>query len=317
MIKIYSTFSEDIILNDKPSHVLAEKGGPAFFIEKIFKKYKIKYKLHTGGVIKVEIKVTNKGECGKIISKVKKSKKIQNIKNNDIIIISTISREWVLNNKTIPPQAKVFLDIQGYVRTNEKSNKFFENSFWHKIYCIKGTEKEINKLPKNIIVNQKKKCLIITKGDKGSVIYFKNKKYIFQSNKIKAKNTIGAGDTFFAAIIVQFVKTNNIVKSTKFATKEVKKFLNNNLSNTHEKNKIKNASNKKMIIFDLDGTLYSFKGGSIKKSGLYKKILENTKKYIIEKFNKDESDAKNLLEEILREYGIFQQKIILILKIIN
>lgn len=237
MIKIYSTFSEDIIL-DKDC-TLIKKGGPAFFIEQIFKKYKIKHKLHIGDVIKVQINITNKGEYGKIISSIKENKKIQSIKNNDIIVISTIGREWILDDKIIPNQAKIFLDIQGYVRIKEKFNKFFKNNFWNKIYCVKGTEREINKLPKNIIKNQKKKCLIITKGDKGSVIYFNNKRYLFHSDRIKVKNTIGAGDTFFAAFVAHFAKTNDVVKSAKFAMKEVKKFLNSNLFDTHEKNKEK------------------------------------------------------------------------------
>ncbi len=66
---------------------------------------------------------------------------------------------------------------------------------------------------------------------------------------------------------------------------------------------MKKNNTKKTIIFDLDGTLYNFKEGSIKKSGLYKKILENTKKYIIKKFGKSEKEAKVLLEKILKEYG--------------
>jgi len=71
----------------------------------------------------------------------------------------------------------------------------------------------------------------------------------------------------------------------------------------NKKVKINIGRNKKVIIFDLDGTLYSFKGSSIKESGLYKKILENTKKYIIKKLNKNEKEAKILLKEILKEYG--------------
>lgn len=224
MIKIYSTFSEDIIL-DKNSKSI-KKGGPAFFIEKIFKKYKIKYKLHTNDVLKIEIKITNKRERGKIINNINESKKIKNIKNNDIIIISTIGNEWILDNKYIPSQTKIFLDIQGYIRANKKTDVLFKSSFWDKICCIKGTEKEINNLSKDIIKNQKKKCLIITKGEKGSIIYNKNKKYIFKTKKIESKNTIGAGDTFFAAFVYFFTKTNSIEKSGILATDEVKNFLN-------------------------------------------------------------------------------------------
>ena len=66
---------------------------------------------------------------------------------------------------------------------------------------------------------------------------------------------------------------------------------------------MKKNTTKKTIIFDLDGTLYSFKGDSIKKSGFYKKILENTKKYIIKELDKNEKEAKILLEKILKKYG--------------
>ena len=66
---------------------------------------------------------------------------------------------------------------------------------------------------------------------------------------------------------------------------------------------MKKNTTKKTIIFDLDGTLYSFKGDSIKKSGFYKKILENTKKYIIKEFGKNEKEAKIFLEKILKKYG--------------
>ncbi len=229
MIKIYSTFSKDTILDN--GRKLTKGGGPAFFIKKLFKKYKIKHKLYSNGIIEVKIKVINNNESGKIISKIKKNNKIQNIKNNDLIVISTIGREWILDNEAIPPQAKIFLDIQGYIRIKEKNDEFFKNNFWNKIYCIKGIEKEINKLPKNIIKNQKKKCLIITKGEKGSIMYFKNKKYIFRAKKMKLKNTIGAGDTFFAALVANFIKTKNLIQSGKFAVEEVEKFLLTKIKN--------------------------------------------------------------------------------------
>ncbi|MFC1613253.1 PfkB family carbohydrate kinase [Patescibacteria group bacterium] len=244
MIKIYSTFSKDTIIDTKTKYLIVKIYGPAFFIEKIFKKYGIKYKLHTGGIIKIEIKITKKGERGKIISNIKENKKIRNIKNNDIIIISTVGKEWILDDKNIPPQTKIFLDIQGYIRTKEKSDKLFKDNFWNKIYCIKGTEKEISQLPKNIIANQKKKCLIITKGDRGSVVYFKNRQHILRAKEMELKNTIGAGDTFFAAIIVHFIKIDNIVTSAKFATKDVEKFLNRNLCNKYNKNKVKTLTKK-------------------------------------------------------------------------
>jgi sugar/nucleoside kinase (ribokinase family) len=91
---------------------------------------------------------------------------------------------------------------------------------------MKGNEEEIGKLPRNILENQKKKMLIITRGARGVLVYFHNKKYEFIGKKIRSVNTIGAGDTFFANFIVTFLKTDgNIMESGNFAISKTEKFL--------------------------------------------------------------------------------------------
>ncbi len=64
-----------------------------------------------------------------------------------------------------------------------------------------------------------------------------------------------------------------------------------------------NKKNRKIVIFDLDGTLYEFQGGSMKESGLYRAILRNTEKYVSKKLDKDEAEAKLILENVIKEYG--------------
>lgn len=224
MLKIYSTFSKDIILDENRNRIVIRKGGPAFFIEKVFRKHKVRYEMNSGNVLKVEIVLTKEGEKGKVKGEIKESKEIQNINNNDFVLISTICGEWVLGDNILSG-AKIFLDIQGYIRTKKKVDDFLNNDFWDKVFCIKGTEEEINKLPEKIIKNQKKKCLVITKGKNGSVIYFKNKKYAFCPKRINSKDTIGAGDIFFANFFLKFMETNDIIKSGTFATKETENFL--------------------------------------------------------------------------------------------
>jgi hypothetical protein len=223
MIKIYSTFSRDVILDENKNQIAIRKKGPAFFIEKVLKKHKIKYEMNSGDVFKVEITLTKKGERGKIKKGVKRIGEIKNIKSNDFVIISTIAKEWTFGSN-ISRKAKIFLDIQGYMRT-ENQNDFFDRDFLDKILCLKGTKEEVKRLPKKIIINQKKKCLVITKGKSGSVIYFKKKRYIFHPKKIEVEDAIGAGDIFFASFIVKFIETNNITISGTFATKETENFL--------------------------------------------------------------------------------------------
>jgi len=60
---------------------------------------------------------------------------------------------------------------------------------------------------------------------------------------------------------------------------------------------------KKIIIFDLDGTLYQLKGGSFADSDLKRKVLENVVKYIQERLNKKKNEATNILKNIQKEYG--------------
>lgn len=60
---------------------------------------------------------------------------------------------------------------------------------------------------------------------------------------------------------------------------------------------------KKLLIFDMDGTLYAFEEGSFAKSKLKKQVLKNAKVYIAEKLNKTKKEAENILKEIERKYG--------------
>ena len=62
-------------------------------------------------------------------------------------------------------------------------------------------------------------------------------------------------------------------------------------------------SYKKIIIFDLDGTLYAFKGGSFSSSGLYDVIITNTISYISSRLGKNKLEAQAILDSMLDKYG--------------
>lgn len=223
MIKIFSTYTRDKIYNQDNGLKIIRNGGPAFFIKNVFEKNKVNYKI-SASKADINIQIINGAEKGVLASKLKE-RKINNIKGSDIILISTVDREWILPGN-FPEKARIFLDVQGYVRSARKNPEIYKSDFWNNIFCLKTNDREIKELPKNIVRNQKNKCLIITKGSKGATIYFKNKKYIFTTKKIKLNDTIGAGDTFFTGFIVEFIKSRgNITKSGKFATEEAENFL--------------------------------------------------------------------------------------------
>jgi len=64
-----------------------------------------------------------------------------------------------------------------------------------------------------------------------------------------------------------------------------------------------NDNIKKLIIFDLDNTLYQLKGGTFNESLLNKKIQANAVKFISKKLNIPRKKAKTLLEKIIQKRG--------------
>lgn len=55
--------------------------------------------------------------------------------------------------------------------------------------------------------------IIVTRGGRGAV--YRNKEFLVK--KVEVKDSTGAGDTFFAALVVKFAETGNIEKAIRFA----------------------------------------------------------------------------------------------------
>jgi len=62
-------------------------------------------------------------------------------------------------------------------------------------------------------------------------------------------------------------------------------------------------NNQKLIILDLDGTLYRLQNGSFKKSGIYDAVIKNTKKYIKQKLKVNNEAVDLIVKEIIRDFG--------------
>jgi len=61
------------------------------------------------------------------------------------------------------------------------------------------------------------RTLIVTKGKEGSSLYTSRKSTHFDAVKVKARNVSGAGDTFLAALVVQYLNRYDIEESIEFA----------------------------------------------------------------------------------------------------
>lgn len=232
-ITILSTFTEDKIIDEANKTIKIQKGGPSFYISNVFKREKLVFSIIKIPTIKIEIKLKKEGEVGRVKTRPKFKKVNFGKIKSEFLVISTILKEFNLHGIS-KFKGKVFLDIQGYVREagNFGSKKIFHlnSDVTSLIFCLKGTDEEISYLQKDFIKTQKKKILIITKGSQGCQAFIFGKKYVIKPKKVlKTKNTIGAGDTFFAYFIAKLFKNNDPLKSLRYATEETSKFLEKNV----------------------------------------------------------------------------------------
>lgn len=65
----------------------------------------------------------------------------------------------------------------------------------------------------------------------------------------------------------------------------------------------KNTKRRKLIIFDLDGTLYALRGGSYARSPLRRRVLRNAERFIAKRLATNKKDSRQVLLDIQEKYG--------------
>lgn len=239
-ITIFSTFAEDKLINESGFVIRKQKGGPAFYLEQAFKKEKTSFILKSGSLMKTEILVKKNEEFGKVPNKPKPSTVKFSAIKTPCLVVSTILDEFDLKNLS-DFKGKVFLDIQGYVRDG---NNFGKKKKWclgqetrESIFCLKGTKRELRNVSANFLKQQKKKVLLVTNGKRGCEVFVFGKRYMVRPKRVvRSNNTIGAGDTFFANFISQFVQNKKALASVKYAVDKTSEFLS--LQNIHHHNQL-------------------------------------------------------------------------------
>ncbi len=224
-IVIISSFAEDEVFYSESGKTENYEGGPALWITKSLESLNYSPKVYTGRK-KAVIKITREKdeETGTIDSV--ESILLPTDTSADLFIISTISDEFDLKEiKKI--NGIIALDIQGYVRKLKGINKklMIPQEVADKISIIKGTENEISYLEDSFVNDQKKRVFIITKGERGFDIFCESNQYEFLASPVSAKNTIGAGDSLLAVFAAEFLRTEDVLVSGKFAKIFVENFL--------------------------------------------------------------------------------------------
>lgn len=228
-IAVVSTFATDRLIDSKTRRVINEqKGGPILYLTRALEKLGLKPEVYSGDELLVEILIEENDEFGSI-KESPKSQPLPDIKSKSALV-STLLDEWSLSNAD-NYHGKLFVDIQGYVRDG---SDFGKKRAWNEvrelspsIFCLKGNEIEIAQLPKDVVEDQKRqRMLIVTKGRQGAEIYYKGESCSLKPEVVvKPKNTIGAGDTFFANFVYMFLLTRSVEPAGIFALNETSLFL--------------------------------------------------------------------------------------------
>jgi D-beta-D-heptose 7-phosphate kinase/D-beta-D-heptose 1-phosphate adenosyltransferase len=128
-----------------------------------------------------------------------------NFNNYDCVIVSDYNKGFLSNNilKFISEKHKyTFID------TKRKIDEWSKNFTFIKVNNIEY-ENSLSYLTSN------NHNLIVTKGPFGC----SHKGKVYPVDKVEVKDTSGAGDTFLAALSVEYVKTKEIDKAIEFANK--------------------------------------------------------------------------------------------------
>lgn len=229
-ITVVSTYTTDVLLNERGEQLEVDEVGPARFIRNALENEDLQFDLIAGSPMTVEILVTSKGEFGKVPNRPTK-RRIPAF-TSDWVIISTVLDEWDVASITRWP-ARLFVDLQGYVRNG---NDFGCKQQWDEVglfadnvFCLKGTREEFEYIPKKIVEQQKQRMMVITDGSKGIELFYKGRLVRIPVHRlIGLKDTIGAGDTFMASLAAAMYKGLEPIEAVEYSSKMTARFLEEN-----------------------------------------------------------------------------------------
>lgn len=226
---IISSCSVDRLINGYTGAIIKDQpGGPGLHLAAAFKTLDIIPKMYSQDDILVKIRVFEDDEFGS--TEFSKPPKGFPTLTEDAAIFSTILREWSLK-EIHDYKGKLFMDIQGYVRDGTDYGKkvMWDNArnYIDTIFCLKGNEVEMQYIPHDVLLDQRRnRMLITTHGKKGVTIAYRGKEiYIAPFTIAAPKNTIGAGDTFLASFVAKYMQTEDISTSGAFAVERTTAFL--------------------------------------------------------------------------------------------
>lgn len=224
-ILLLASQSEDRI-HYPNSPKVTQEGGPFLYISRFLSKKDVSFTAPDQDKAIVDLYVDNEGERGNIIQ----NEKIffpENIESFSDIIISTVSPNSMDLTYFSSIKNNIYLDLQGFTRANPTElERTIRNIFLNiSPKIIKGTKYEFE-LISNCVPTNKNTIFIQTNGVKGiDIIKNRRRRHVEIPRIVPSKDTIGAGDTFFASLVFHLIKNDSVYQSVKLAAIDVCDFL--------------------------------------------------------------------------------------------
>lgn len=223
-IVVIASFAIDHI-TDLAGVLHKRHGGPAHWIRQALKELRMPFLVISGHrPALVDIHLGIDGEQGDFrrVDPIR----LRAPRTAKAFIISTIENEFPIEQLRLL-HGVIAVDLQGYVRNARMSGTLLRipSSLARRIAIAKVTASECAYLGQALIASQKKRTLIVTYGGAGFEIFHKGRRHNFTHSRTLSSDTIGAGDTFLAAFVVEWLRTKNVSKAALIAQGIVRHFL--------------------------------------------------------------------------------------------
>lgn len=213
MIQVFSNFANDVLVYENNRII---PWWPALWISKALDKFNTRYRLIIGNepaIVKIDRDANNE-DRGIIISTPVIPYEVQ--KESQLLLVSTLKDEFdlkLLSNVSLP----VCIDIQGFLRGDNGEKKRFDcgiiQTKWN-VY-IKATQEEFSYIDNH---TDSWFIFIITDGWKDIEVLQWDNRYYIPIQSWKFKDTIGAGDTFFAIFCSSFLETGDMKQAIQLSS---------------------------------------------------------------------------------------------------
>ena len=230
LVTLLASRAHDSFFNASGELLREQEGGPALYIERVFRAEHLLYVLHTPPSVQVSLTVQDNEEIGTVERASSPLVLSYESFQTPFLFISTILDDFNLSGIE-SYRGSIFLDIQGYVRdpANPFRKRLWDNfsTIAPAFFCIKGTAEEMATLPHKAVADmQQRGIVLVTRGKEGCEVFAHGiHQKLAPPRVIKTTTTVGAGDTFFAHFFVRFSATHNVMESAQFALLYTSHFL--------------------------------------------------------------------------------------------